>query len=102
MENELSNYQSRPARPPMPDSHMALAIAATAFTTMTVCCLPVGIYAIALANKVDKLYFAGMYAEAEETSNRVKTWSIAGIILSVVTWVIYVILCIVGGVMSEM
>lgn len=73
-------------QPIKPDSNMILAILSTIF-----CCLPTGIYAILLANKVDKLYYAGQYDEAEEASSGAKKWSIIGAVLAVIGVVFYVI-----------
>lgn len=79
-------YQQPQQQPMKPDSNMILAILSTVF-----CCFPTGIYAIILANKVDKLYYAEQYDEAEEASNGAKKWSIIGAVLFVVGWVLYVL-----------
>ncbi len=80
---QQANVQQQPVKP---DSNMILAILSTIF-----CCLPTGIYAIILANKVDKLYYSGEYDEAEEASNGAKKWSIIGLVLAVVIYIIYAI-----------
>ena len=91
--NQVQQRQSSGAPlPPMPETHMALAIVATAFG-----CFPLGIYAIILANRVESYYFARRYAEAEQTSRKVKIWSICGIIFSIVFAVLYIVLCFVIG-----
>ena len=79
-------YQQPQQQPVKPDSNMILAILSTLF-----CCLPTGIYAIILANKVDKLYYAGQYDEAEEASQGAKKWSIIGAVFAVVGIIIYVV-----------
>ena len=83
-------YAAQPQQPqtqPLkPDSNMILAILSTIF-----CCLPTGIYAIILANKVDKLYYAGQYLEAEEASSGAKKWSIIGAALALVGTLIYIV-----------
>ena len=79
-------YQQQQQQQIKPDSNMILAILSTIF-----CCLPIGIYAIILANKVDKLYYAGQYFEAEEASKGAKKWSIIGAVLALIGWIIYVI-----------
>lgn len=71
-------------QPIKPDSNMILAILSTLF-----CCLPTGIYAIILANKVDKLYYAGQYDEAQEAASGAKKWSIIGAVLAVIGILFY-------------
>lgn len=79
-------YQQQQGRPAKPSSNMVLAILTTLF-----CCLPTGIYAIILSSKVDNLYIAGEYDEAVRVAGESKKWSIVGIILSVIAWIIYVV-----------
>lgn len=67
-----------------PDSNMALAI----FTTVC-CCLPFGIVAIIKANSVDSLYMSKQYTAAVMAANEAKKWSIIGIVISLVVWVLY-------------
>lgn len=69
-----------------PPSHMALAIITTIF-----CCLPLGIYAIILANKVDTLYMTGHYEDAQKASDDAKKWSLIGMIGSLILSVLYII-----------
>ena len=73
-------------RPIQPSSNMVLAILTTIF-----CCLPTGIYAIIQSSKVDKLYLSGEYDEAVRVAGESTKWSIIGIVLSVIGWVIYVV-----------
>lgn len=75
-------YQQQ-QQPIKPDTHMLLAI-----LTTILCCLPTGIYAIILANKVDKLYYSGQYDEAEDASNGAKKWSYISIALGIVWGII--------------
>lgn len=86
--NQQPQYktQEQEVPPIKPDSNMLLAILSTIF-----CCLPTGIYAIILANKVDSLYYAGAYDEAEEAANGAKKWSIIGAVLAIVGILFYVI-----------
>lgn len=44
------------------------------------CCLPLGIYGIIKAAKVNGLYMAGLYDEAVNAANEAKKWSLIGII----------------------
>ena len=93
------NYGPSPAyavnqgqQPPQPSSHMALAI-----ITTLMCCLPTGIVAIMKSSKVDSLYFAGRYDEAVDASKSSMNWSIAGIVISLIGWIAYVLLVVVFG-----
>lgn len=79
-------YQQSQQQPIKPDSNMMLAMLSTLF-----CCVPTGIYAIILASKVDKLYYAGEYDEAEKASNSAKKWSIIGAVLGVICSLIYAV-----------
>ncbi len=85
--------QGQSSRVPQPSSHMALAI-----ITTLMCCLPTGIVAILKSSKVDSLYFAGRYDEAVEASKSSMNWSIAGIVISLIGWIAYVLLVVVWGV----
>ena len=69
-----------------PDNHMALAI----FTTIC-CCLPLGIVAIVKANSVNSLYMMKQYQAAVMASNEAKKWSMIGIVISFVVWLIYIV-----------
>jgi len=69
-----------------PDNHMALAI----FTTIC-CCLPLGIVAIVKANSVNSLYMMKQYQAAVMASNEAKKWSMIGIVISLVVWVLYIV-----------
>ena len=78
--------QTQQQQPPQPSSNLVLAILSTIF-----CCVPTGIYAIIQASKVEKLYLAGDYNGAEIAAGDAKKWSIIGMVLSVICWIIYVI-----------
>ena len=74
---------SQPAMP-KPGNNMILAVLTTVF-----CCLPLGIVGIVYASKVDGLYFAGDYAGALSAAKSARTWSVIGIVASLVISVIY-------------
>ena len=78
---------------PQPSTHMALAI-----ITTLMCCLPTGIVAIMKSSKVESLYYAGRYDEAVDASKSSMNWSIAGIVISLIGWLAYVLLVVVWGV----
>ena len=78
-------------KPVKPDSHMVLAI------ITTICfCFPAGVYAIILASKVDTLYIAGMYKEAEAKADDAKAWSNIGIVIGLFSGAIYGLLMVAG------
>ena len=79
--NQLNNQGNLPAKP---NNYLALSI-----ITTVMCCMPLGIVSIIKSTKVDGLYHAGKYQEAEETSKSAKNWALAGIIPMVVFYVIY-------------
>ena len=77
---------SQPAMP-KPGSNMILAV-----LTTVCCCLPLGIVRIVYAPKVDGLYFAGDYAGALAAAKSARTWSVIGIVASLVIGIIYLLI----------
>ena len=67
-----------------PNNNLILAI----FTTLC-CCLPLGIYAIIKATKVDSLYNTGQYQAAMAEAAEAKKWSFIGIGVGLVIQIIY-------------
>ncbi|MCR4852087.1 MAG: CD225/dispanin family protein [Prevotella sp.] len=67
-----------------PNNNLILAI----FTTLC-CCLPLGIYAIIKASKVDNLYNTGQYQAAIAEAAEAKKWSIIGIVIGLIIQIIY-------------
>ena len=67
-----------------PNNNLILAI----FTTLC-CCLPFGIVAIIMASKVDGYYNTGQHQAAQKAADDAKKWSLIGIIVGVVVWIIY-------------
>lgn len=79
-----------------PNNNMALAI-----ITTVCCCLPFGIVAIIKANSVDSLYMMKQYSAAINAANEAKKWSVIGIVMSLVFWILYFLffggLALLGG-----
>ena len=65
------------------------------------CCMPLGVWAIVLASKVDSLWTAGHYAEAQENADKAKKVSIIGLIVGGIFSIIYLILTVAGA-LAEM
>ena len=70
-----------------PENMLPWAILATVLR-----CLPVGIYAVLKASKVDALWTSGQYEEALAAAKEAKTWTIAAAGAGVVVMVVY--LCV--------
>ncbi len=70
-----------------PKNNLALAI----FTTAC-CCLPIGIYAIILSNKVNTFFAAGQPELAEEYAAKAKQWSLIGIGVGLLCQILYGVL----------
>ncbi len=68
-----------------PDNNLVLAIIST-----VCCCLPIGIYAIVKAAKVDSLYNSGQYEAAAFEASEAKKWSIIAICVGAVIQIIYI------------
>ena len=79
--NQINNQGNVPAKP---NNYLALSI-----ITTVMCCMPLGVVSIIKSTKVDGLYHEGKYQEAEETSKSAKNWAMAGIISTVVFFVLY-------------
>ncbi len=69
---------------PKPSNYLVWAILCTIF-----CCLPFGIVSIVYAAKVDNLWNAGQYNEAQEASRKAKVWLLIGAIIGFVSAAIY-------------
>ena len=84
--------QTKPVAPMRPDSYMVWAILST-----ILCCFPFGVVSIVYAAKVDSLYYAEHYVEANEASNKAKNWAIASICTSLGIWLLYIIVIAIAG-----
>lgn len=63
------------------------------------CCLPLGIVSIIYAVKVDGLYKAGEYEDAQEAADKAKKYALYGAVCAGVIWVLYLVL-VGAGVMA--
>lgn len=101
---EVSQYLSSSSVPPIPNrswsththeipalykdkpsSYLWLSILTTLF-----CCIPFGIVGIVYSGKVDGLWMQGRYDEAAKSSKKALTWSLIGIICSLLVWAVYI------------
>lgn len=82
----IQYVQAPPQRPIKPNSNMVLAI----ITTLCFCFI-LGLYAIILASKVDGLYAAGEYEEAQMKADDAKKWSIIGIVGGIISWLLLIV-----------
>ena len=82
----LQPFEQQRHKPFKPNSNMAFAI-----VTTCLCCVPFGIYAIIMANKVDTLYDMGEYEKAEMAANDAKKWSIIGMISGLIVELISIV-----------
>lgn len=73
-------------------NHLVWAILAT-----VLCCLPVGVFAILQAAKVDGLVASGDIAGAQKASDDAKKYSIIAAAVGLVVMVIYILIAVVGG-----
>ena len=83
-------YQQQPMGT-KPKSFLVLSILVT-----VLCCLPFGIIAIIQSAKVDNLWNAGQYDEAQTASRKARNWVIASAATGFVISVLYVILVAMG------
>lgn len=80
----------------MPSNNLVWAILCT-----VLCCLPIGIYAIIQATKVESLWIQGNHQGAIEAANNAKKWSIIGAIAGFAALIIYLILVFVGALLES-
>jgi hypothetical protein len=90
-------YVPNDAPPMKPKNWMTEAILVT---VVPFCCLCsflslLGIVAIVYAGKVDKLYFAGQYGEAEQAAKDAKLWVMIGLGIAVLGFIANMIMYIV-------
>lgn len=76
----------------MPTTYLWQSIAAT-----LLCCLPFGIAGIVYANKVSDLYIMGRLEEAQNASNKAKTWTIVSFCVGLGFWLLYLLIIIIGA-----
>ena len=82
------------AAPARPENNLLWAI-----LTTCLCCLPLGIYAIVQASKVNTLYAEGNYAEAKAMADDAKKWSIIGAVVGLAVNIFFFFLVLVGQMM---
>ena len=66
-----------------PNSNMGFAIFTTIF-----CCLPTGIYAIIQSALVEISFLEGNYNGAVKAAEESKKWSVIGVIINMIAWII--------------
>lgn len=81
--------------PPKPSSNLVWGI-----LTTLLCCLPLGIVSIVQAAKVDGLYMAGRYAEAQSASDSARKWAIIAAATGLVLAALWVVLVMLLGISS--
>lgn len=87
MQNNCNaNPQGNQYKPLKPDSYLVWAILST-----VCCCLPFGIVSIVYASKVDGLYRAGLYDEAQRASDDAKKWAIISAVVGFAASALYCI-----------
>ena len=91
MEEQNNSLDSKPAKP---DNYLVWSI-----LTTLLCCLPLGIVAIVYSSKVDGLYMAEYYQEAQDAADKAKKFTLIGAIVGLVVLVLYVII-IIGGALA--
>ena len=72
-----------------------------AVLSTVLCCVPIGIYAIICANKVDALYAEGNYEEALKQAKEAKKWAIIGAAAGAIFSFIYTIIIIINAVANS-
>lgn len=96
--NIRNNTPTSPHTSPMhkPSNFLVWAILSTLF-----CCLPFGVVSIVYASKVDGLWYAGRYVEAQDAASKARTWFWWSFGSALLLWIVYIILIVVG-IVSEL
>lgn len=76
----------------MPTTYLWQSIVVT-----LLCCLPFGIAGIVYASKVSDLYIMGRLEEAQNASNKAKTWTIVSFCVGLGFWLLYLLLIAIGA-----
>lgn len=95
---QYPNYQpdnAQDQRPPKPDNYLVWAILTTLF-----CCLPFGIVSIVYSSKVDTLYYAGDYINAQQAADNAKKWAIWSALSSIIVFVLALVIVMIDGIMK--
>lgn len=77
--------------PDRPNTNLILAILVT-----ICCCVPFGIVGIVYASRVDSAWNTGHYEDARKFSRLARNWSLWGIALTILIYVLYIILLVAG------
>ena len=88
-------YGYGPQGPP-PDNYLVWSILST-----LLCCLPLGIVAIINSSKVNGLWAAGQFAEAQKASQDAKKFAMWSALAIVIIAVIYVVIVAVAALISS-
>lgn len=90
---QQQSYQPQYQQPsqPKPQSYLWLGICTT-----ILCCLPAGIASIVYATKVDTYWSKGMYNEANNSSEKAKTWGLVSAGVGVLMFGFTFLLALVG------
>lgn len=94
--NPASFQQQNNDLGPKPDSHLVWAILITLF-----CCMPLGIVSIVYSTKVDSYWAMGKQMEAQEASNKAKSFAVWGAVLGGIGLVLEFFLGLFAGVMEN-
>lgn len=87
------SWSGEPGRPAKPPSNLVWGILTTVF-----CCLPFGIASIVFAARVDGLWQAGQYAEAQEASRKARLFAIVAAGVSAALIVLWLLVSVaIGG-----
>ena len=68
-----------------------------AILTTILCCLPTGIVAIVYATKVDGLWSAGNYQEAENAAKNARLWTFISLGVGLISIFLYFILFLIAS-----
>ena len=90
---QLNDAQGQ--RPPKPDNYLVWAI-----LTTLLCCLPFGIVSIVYSSKVDSLYYAGDYTNAQQAADKAKKWAMWSALSSIIVIVLALVVALIDGIMK--
>ena len=91
-----SRYPASTGNYGKPGNYLVLSVLVT-----LCCCTPFGVVALIYASQVDSCWNRGNVEEAWKNSRLARNWSLWGLGLTIVFWILYIILIVVGVLAEE-
>lgn len=91
--NQQNNFNGMPQEPVNWVPYLILSIIST-----LCCCLPFGVVGIVFSAKINSAMLAGNLEEAQNNAKMARIWIIVSFAIGLLTWLIYMVLIVIGAV----